>query len=411
MTAMLRSALVIARRDFTATVLSKTFIFFLLGPLFPLLLGGLFGGIGAQVAARTEQPLVAVVASPADFAAIAAAREQLARALGSGQVLRVKRIAPEADAASQVRRLLARSNPPVAAVLGGGLAAPRLSGALGGDGRSLAQFQLILAAARAPASPAPRIEMTAAAASPGSLAQDRALTGQIGQMILFFLSILLSGMLLSQLIEEKSNKIIEVIAAAVPIDALFLGKLFAMLAASLLGILVWFGAGALLIGALKSGGLATLPPPAVGWPAFLLLALAYFAMNYLLLGGLFLTIGAQAATPREVQILSMPVTFAQVLVFGFASTAVGAPGSSLGLAAAIFPWSSPMTMLARAAELPALWPHVAALAWQALWVALILNVGARLFRKLVLKSGPPTRWWRRRSSFGRLHRSAPLQRL
>ena len=40
----LRSAFVIARRDFAATVLSKTFIFFLLGPLFPLLLGGVFGG-------------------------------------------------------------------------------------------------------------------------------------------------------------------------------------------------------------------------------------------------------------------------------------------------------------------------------------------------------------------------------
>ena len=40
---LLRSAFVIARRDFAATVLSKTFIFFLLGPLFPLLLGGVFG--------------------------------------------------------------------------------------------------------------------------------------------------------------------------------------------------------------------------------------------------------------------------------------------------------------------------------------------------------------------------------
>ena len=63
--------------------------------------------------------------------------------------------------------------------------------------------------------------------------------------MLFFLTILLSGMLLSQLIEEKSNKIIEVLAAAVPIDAIFLGKLFAMLAMSLLGIAVWTAAGAL----------------------------------------------------------------------------------------------------------------------------------------------------------------------
>ena len=56
----LRSAYVIARRDFAATVLSKTFIFFLLGPLFPLLLGGLFGGIGARVASQTERPSIAV---------------------------------------------------------------------------------------------------------------------------------------------------------------------------------------------------------------------------------------------------------------------------------------------------------------------------------------------------------------
>jgi ABC-2 type transport system permease protein len=397
MSRLLYPAFVIARRDFTATVMSKTFIFFLLGPLFPLLLGGLFGGIGAQVASRTEQPVVAVVASTADYAPIAAARAELARALGGAQLIQLRRVTEEKDRVAQVRRLLA-GTPPVAAVLSGGLAAPRLSGALAPEAREIAQLRLILDAARAPQSASPVMALTPPTGSPARLAQNRALTGQVGQMILFFLSILLSGMLLSQLIEEKSNKIIEVIAAAVPIDALFLGKLFAMLAASLLGIMVWFGAGALLVGALASGGLGTLPSPAVGWPAFLVLAVAYFAMNYLLLGGLFLTIGAQAATAREVQILSMPVTFAQVLVFGFASSAVGAPDTNFGLAAAIFPWSSPMAMLARAAELPALWPHLAALAWQALWVALILNVGARLFRKLVLKSGPPTRWWRRRAA-------------
>ena len=62
----IRSAFVIARRDFAATVLSKAFIFFLLGPLFPLLFGGVFGGIGAKVASQTEQPVVAVIAPQAD---------------------------------------------------------------------------------------------------------------------------------------------------------------------------------------------------------------------------------------------------------------------------------------------------------------------------------------------------------
>jgi len=116
----------------------------------------------------------------------------------------------------------------------------------------------------------------------------------------------------------------------------------------------------------------------------------------LLLGALFLTIGAQASTVREVQTLSMPVTFGQVLIFGFAATAIGSPNSGLAFAAAAFPLSSPLTMVARAAEDASLWPHVVAIGWQALWVALILRVGAGLFRKTVLKSGPRRTWWRLR---------------
>ena len=65
----------------------------------------------------------------------------------------------------------------------------------------------------------------------------------------------------------------------------------------------------------------------------------------------------------------------------------------------IFPLSSPFAMFGRAAELPALMPHLAALAWQILWVALILRIAARLFRRSVLKSGPAFRWpWQKRAA-------------
>jgi ABC-2 type transport system permease protein len=394
---LLKSAFVIGRRDFGATVLSKTFIFFLLGPVFPLLLGGVFGSIGSRVADQTEQPVIAVVSSSGDFDRMAAARERVSDALPGPGVVRLVHYDPDRDVDAQQQRLLASRHPPVRAVLTGGLSEPHLTGAVEDDANAVGQLKLIIADARTPQPTGASLGVTKVRASTGSLVKDRALTAQIGQMLLFFLTLLLSGMVMSQLVEEKSNKIIEVIAAAVPIESMFIGKLFAMLAASIVGIVVWISAGALLIQMVKTGGVATLPSPAVGWPAFLALGITYFGMYYLLLGALFLMIGAQASTVREVQTLSMPVTFAQVVLFGFAATAIGAPDSVKGIAAAVFPWSSPMTMLARAAEQPELWPHLVAILWQALWVAVILRLGAQLFRKTVLKSGPRIPWWR----FGR----------
>jgi ABC-2 type transport system permease protein len=394
---LLRGAFVIARRDFSATVLSKAFIFFLLGPLFPLILGGVFGGIGAKVASQTEQPIVAVVASDQDYGKISAARDRFADTMNDAMVVRLAHYSPSPDLAAQQKKLLGSRNPPVRAVLTGGLAHPHLTGAVNKDAEAVGQLRLILSDARNAATEPPELPVTQTAVSSGSLAKDRATTAQIGQMLLFFLTLLLSGMVMSQLIEEKSNKIIEVIAAAVPIDSMFIGKLFAMLAASIAGIIVWITVGAVLIQFISTGGLRSLPEPAVGWPGFLALGVAYFAMNYLLLGSIFLTIGAQASTVREVQTLSMPATFAQVVVFGFAATAVGQPNTPEALAAAVFPLSSPMVMLARAAQDPDWWPHVIAIVWQLLWVALILRVGSRLFRKTVLKSGPRQKRWK----FGR----------
>ena len=153
----------------------------------------------------------------------------------------------------------------------------------------------------------------------------------------------------------------------------------------------------LAIAIYAKGGLASLPPPAVGWPAFLLFIFLYFSMSYLLIGATFLGIGAQASTVREVQTLSMPVTMSQVILFGVASLGVGKPNSPEAIGAAIFPLSSPFAMVARAAEQEVLWPHLLAFAWQVLWVALILKFAAALFRRSVLKSGGAGRWpWQRR---------------
>ena len=86
-----------------------------------------------------------------------------------------------------------------------------------------------------------------------------------------------------------------------------------------------------------------------------------------------------------------------MILFGVASLGVGRPESAEAIGAAIFPLSSPFAMIARAAEQASIWPHLVALTWQALWVALILKVASAIFRRSVLKSGPAWRWpWQRR---------------
>ncbi|MFL6847378.1 MAG: ABC transporter permease [Sphingomicrobium sp.] len=396
----LRSCLVIARRDFGATVLSKTFIFFLLAPIFPLIFGGVFSSVGVRVASQIQRPVVAVVAPPEDFQRLQQARDQIAQAVGEDELIKLAGYPPERDLPAQQKRLLASHDPPVRAVLSGGFDHPRLVGAIGKDPAAVDQLRLLIANARAPdAAKSPDIPVTDVSTSSGSQSREREITAEFAQLFLFFITLFLAGMVMSQLIEEKSNKIIEVIAAAIPIDAMFVGKLTAMLSASIVGIFVWVSAGAILVEMATGSGIHGLPSPAVGWPLFLLFVIVYFSMNYLLIGSVFLMIGAQATTAREVQTLSMPATFGQFFIFWLASKSIGAPNSPEGLIAAVFPLSSPMTMLGRAAQEPQLWPHLVALVWQGIWVALILRLGAQLFRRTVLKSGPRLPWWR----FGRAY--------
>jgi ABC-2 type transport system permease protein len=83
----------------------------------------------------------------------------------------------------------------------------------------------------------------------------------------------------------------------------------------------------------------------------------------------------------------MPATFLQMIVFFGAMTVVNEPFSTLSWAVYIFPLSSPLGMIAMAATSDALWPHLLALVWQAVWVVIIIRIASRLFRRTVMKSG------------------------
>jgi ABC-2 type transport system permease protein len=382
------AAKVVARRDFTMILFSRSFIFFLLGPLFTMLIGVMAGGIGQSVQTQALRSDLGIAMEARDVDRMVAARQLLEPAVGRSlpEFKVLKRLNPGEEFDPKVALKGQQGN--LAAIVTGSPQAPVLTGPKPRIGAWQGMVSLVAAKASGNGPEAlPAVALSGVATSKADQRQSRLLTAQAGQIVLLLLTMLLAGMVMSNLVEEKANKVIEILAAAIPMDAVFYGKLFAMLGVSFVGICVWGTAGS-LIGYSVGMELKSYAAPAVGWPLFFALGVAYFSMAYLLIGSVFLTIGAMAATVRDVQTLSLPATLLQLIVFFIASYAISRPGSAIELAISIFPFSSPFAMLARAAQDERLWIHGAALAWQVLCVALLVRAGASLFRRRVMKSGP-----------------------
>ncbi|HST35514.1 MAG TPA: ABC transporter permease [Allosphingosinicella sp.] len=403
------AAWVIARRDFVAQVFSRNFILFLIAPV---LLFGFAFFVGGQADRAANPTVVALVADGATTEALTAARARLAAGTSETAFPEFRTVAPAENVRVQARALLADETGAYSAVLSGSLERPVLTGPERIDEFAGRRVQLIVdeakraaaleaAGVRPAQSPVIR-DVTANAA--GNLQSLRRGLARGGQGLIFAITIMLSTLSLSTLVEEKSNKVIEVLAAAVPLDSVFLGKLLSMLGISLVGLSIWGGAAALAYGFV---GLATdwvsLPDvsPAIGWPIWIALLLLYYAATFMVLAALFLGIGAQASNIREIQTISMPVVLLQLMVLLLAMNAIGNENPALAWLAYLVPFSSPLAMAAYGAQYESLWPHLLALVWQALWIVIIIRASARLFRRSVLKSAPGGsffRFWPRRTS-------------
>lgn len=412
---LFQAAWVIARRDFVAVLFSRAFLFFLIGPLFPVFIGGVAGSIGKSVSEQTVSTQIGIAMSAEDNAAMIKAAQSLTNQL-SGALPPISEVEDaRSDPSFDARQYMDARQGSHTVIVTGSLTQPKVVGTEREVNRWTGRVELLAATAlQTSPSSFPQAGSQIVAANAASERTSRVRTAQAAQMVLFLLTILLGGMVLSNLAEEKGNKIIEVLAAALPMDAVFMGKLFAMLAVSFVGITVW-GTLGWAFWAVAEDAIVTvtqtnfrdLPGPAVGWPVFITLCIAYFSMAYLLLGSLFLTIGAMASSVREVQTMSMPVTMLQIMVFFLSAANIGQTGTPLEITSVLFPLSSPFAMTARAALEGTLWTHAAALAWQALWVLLLVKGGSMLFRKRVMKSGNAGRAKAGRNLFGLAKSNAP----
>ena len=406
----LKNMFVIARRDFLAIVATPTFLLFLLAPLFMVGMGAV-GGLGAsQLAdsARGKGRIVAI-ADAADVDALRKADARLREALSGSErplMLEIRVAGPKTPDPLVIAR---EKGSDTYAVMSGQLANPRIiernENSTSGRYLALLAADVLRDRAAGPVPPvAPRFEALTSGGT--SIAAQQSL-GFGAVFAIFLMTLLLAGQTVSSMAEEKGNKVIEILAAAVPLESVFLGKLLGMLGVAVLFIAFWSGIalGGGFVAALQMDpatiaaagkpAAALAVAPATGWGFFIGISLCYFVMAFLLLGAVFLGVGAQASTVREIQVLSLPITIFQVGMFSLSAAAASAPDTGLARFAQAFPFSSPFAMAARAATDGAHGVHLLALGWQAVWVALVVYLSVRLFRAGVLSSGSGWKFWKR----------------
>ena len=210
-------------------------------------------------------------------------------------------------------------------------------------------------------------------------------------MFLWFMIVITSSILMSNVVEEKSNRLFEVLLSSVSAAELMDGKTVGIAMSGLTTLGIWIGAASIfslfgfMIPESFIGGLVRV----VLGPELLIPFLFYFITGYLFYAALFSAIGASCNTVREAQMLSLPVTIVMaffIVILG----AIGAyPDQPWVVYTSYFPPLTPLAMMARGAGSPALWEYftTGGVLLISLYFTRVLCL--RVYEKGVLSFGPP----------------------
>ena len=197
-----------------------------------------------------------------------------------------------------------------------------------------------------------------------------------------------SGYVLNALVEEKENRVMEVLLSAVKPDALLLGKFLGLGAAGLLQMAAWLtsvGVGVLVLGLIVEIPTDLLIMPGVGDIA---VAAAYFLFGYALFASLMAAVGAVTTSLREANQISAIVIVPAFIPVWLNFILFTEPEGTVARVLTFVPVTAPVTGFIRLAtdamgplETVAALLVLAASAAGALWLAM------RLFRAYLLMYG------------------------
>jgi ABC-2 type transport system permease protein len=227
----------------------------------------------------------------------------------------------------------------------------------------------------------------------GDKLTDAALAGRlllpfIFVMLYFMATNTTAQFLMSGVVEEKENRLMEILATSLrPIELLW-GKLLGLGALALTQVIVWAGAG-LVITQINDDAQAFLSGAEFA-PLDLLLLFALFVINFLLFSAIMLGVGASATAESESRQVAGIFIFASVLPFMFLGMFFENPDGAVPVGLSFFPLTAATALILRMGlgALPA---------WQ-LWTSFVIQIGsvlavmwlgAKIFRLGMLMYGKP----------------------
>ena len=198
-------------------------------------------------------------------------------------------------------------------------------------------------------------------------------------VFLFYLAALIFGMqLASSVIEEKQSRIVEIIAAAIPLRHLLAGKVLGNTALAMIQVLIYVAVG--LVGLSFTSYRSYVP--ALSGPAAWFIG--FFLAGFIALACLWAVAGSLASRAEDLQATSTPLTMLILAIF-FGGLSLDGRGQVI--ASFIPPVSAvvmPKRILSGGVEW---WEPLLALGLLAVFAAITVRVGERLYRRALLQTG------------------------
>lgn len=220
--------------------------------------------------------------------------------------------------------------------------------------------------------------------------------GYIMGFVLYMAILLYGQQTATSVIEEKTSRIMEIIASSLRPFEMLLGKILGVGSAGLFQLSIW--GVVLYLGTSQRGRIAALfgadPATVMSFPIpvmslhVLLVFLAYFALGFLIYGAIFAAIGSMVNSIQEMQQTVMPVTLLIVVGFFGMFSVISDPNASIGVVFSMIPFFAPFVMPVRFAMSSV--PVVELLASLAAMVAGVLAMAwlaGRIYRTGILMYG------------------------